>query len=209
MIEPALRRFLAYEKRKEAVIIGTILAGLVVVWPATDEYIAARQRTHDVEVQRQEAEVEIAKLPQFMRMHERKTKELEVLTSQMVGGDAAQELQSDIMELGRQTKCTVLRAQPSEPASRVWNENDHPISGNRLRNTGGETPFQLETRQLSLSITGPMTGLYEFLEGLHEVDKVIYARAMGIKGAGGEKGYETGTLDLNLLLFDLTKRVES
>ena len=94
MIEPALRRFLAYEKRKEAVIIGTILAGLVIVWPAADVYIAARQRTHDVQIQREEAEVEIAKLPQFTRMQELKAKELEVLTAQLVEGDAARRLRS-------------------------------------------------------------------------------------------------------------------
>lgn len=209
MIEPLLRRFLTYEKRKEAVIIGTILVGLVVVWPATDVYIAARQRAQDVRVQREEAAVQIAKLPQFTRMRELKNNELVALTNRLVGGDAARKLQSDLMELGRKTRCTVLRAQLTDPSRRVWNENDHPVSGSRLRNTGGETPFQLETRQLSLSIEGPDENLYAFLEGLHGVDKVIHARAMAIKGgnsAGGGKENENGTLDLNLLLFDLTKR---
>ena len=208
MIEPLLRRFLAYEKRKEAVIIGTIVAGLVVVWPATDEYIAARQRTHDVRIQREQAEVEIAKLPQFERMHGIKTNELEVLASQLVGADAAQKLQSDIMELGRRTGCTVLRANPSEPSKRVWHENDHPVAGAKLRNPGGETPFQLEKRQLTLSITGPMNGLYAFLEGLNRIDKVIHAPAMDIKGGnpGGGNDNDTGTLNMTLSLFDLTKR---
>lgn len=208
MIEPALRRFLAFEKRKEAVIIGTILAGLVIVWPVADGYIAARQRTHDVRIQQEEAEVEIAKLPEFVRMQELKAKELEGLTTQLVEGDAARRLQSDLIELGRQTGCTVLRAQLSDPSSRVWNENDHPVPGSRSRDPGAETPFQLDTRQLSLSIAGPMNGLYAFLEGLHRVDKVVHARAMAIKGgnAGDESNYDTGTLDMNLLLFDLTKR---
>lgn len=208
MIETLLRRFLAYEKRKEALIIGTILAGLVMVWPATDEYIAARQRTHDARLRRDEAEKAIAKLPQFVRLHEQKTKELDVLTHRLVGGDVARKLQSDLMELGRQTGCTVLRAQLTEPSSRVWNENDHPIAGHKLKNTGGETPFQLETRQLSLSIAGPMSGLYAFLEGVNRLDKVVHAGAMSIKGgsSGGGKDNDTGTLDMNLQLFDLTKR---
>lgn len=208
MIEPLLRRLVAYEKRKQAVIIGTILVGLVMVWPATDEYIAARQRTHDVTLKRDEAELAIAKLPQFTRLHERKVNELKVLADQLVGGEAARKLQSDLMELGRQTGCIVLGAQLTEPNSRVWNENDHPVAGTKLKNTGAETPFQLETRQLTLSITGPMSGLYTFLEGLNRVDKVIHARAMSINGgnsAGGNEN-ETGTLDMNLLLFDLTKR---
>ncbi len=208
MIEPLLRRFLDYEKRMVAVIIGTILAGLVVVWPATDEYIAARQRTHDAQQNRDEAEQAIAKLPQFTRLHELKAKELKALSDQLVGADAARKLQNDLMELGRQTGCIVLGAQLSEPTSRVWNENDSPVAGARSKSGGVETPYQLETRQLSLSITGPMSGLYAFLEGLHRVDKVIHARAMTIKGgnSGGGKDNDTGTLDMNLLLFDLTKR---
>jgi len=209
MIEPMLRRFLAHERRNAAVIIGTILTGLVVVWPATDEYIAARQRTHDVRLKREEAESAIAKLPQFTRLHQLKANEVELLVGQLVGGDAARKLQSNLMELGRQTGCTVLRAQLTDPSSRVWNENDHPVSGTRLSNAPAvATPFQLDTRQLSLSIAGPMNGLYAFLEGLHGVDKVIHAGAMAIKG-GNSKGGEdkdSGTLEMNLLLFDLTKR---
>jgi hypothetical protein len=112
------------------------------------------------------------------------------------------------MELGRQTGCIVLGAQLTEPSSRVWNENDHPLSGTGLKNKGAETPFQLETRQLTLSISGPMSGLYAFLEGLHRVEKVIHAREMAIKGGNSKDGTDkdTGTLDMKLLLFDLTKR---
>lgn len=211
MIEPLVRPFLAWEKRKEAVIIGTILVGLVAVWPATDEYIAARQRTRDAQQQRDVAEQAIAKLPQFTQLHERKAKELTILAGQLVGADAARKLQNDLNELGRQTGCIVLGAQLTEPSSRIWNEKDSPVAANRSKTPGVETPFQLETRQLTLSITGPMSGLYAFLEGLHRVDKVIYARSMAIKGgsSGGGKSNDTGTLDMNLLLFDLTKPVKS
>ncbi|MCA9123229.1 MAG: hypothetical protein H6822_28200 [Planctomycetaceae bacterium] len=208
MIEPLLRRFLVYEKRKQVVIIGTILTGLVVVWPATDEYIAARQQTQESQLAVEEAEHAIAKRPQYAQLHQRKTQELDVLAQRLVGDQAARKLQSDVTELGRKTGCTVLRAQLTDPATRTWNQNDHPVAGTSLKNTGGETPFQLETRQLSLSVTGPMSGLYAFLEGLHRVEKVIHPRAMSIKGGDSMSGndQDTGTLDLQLLLFDLTKR---
>lgn len=208
MIDPLLRRFLTYEKRKEVVIIGTILAGLALVWPATDKYIAARQQTHDARLEVEEAEHGIAKLPQFTRMHERKTKELDALTVKLVGGKAARQLRDDLTKLGRNTGCRVLRAHLADPTSRVWNLNDHPVGGEKLKNTGGETPYQLETRQLSLQVTGPMNGLYRFLEGLHQVDEVIHARAMSIKGGKSSDGDRTdvGMLDINLSLFDLTKK---
>jgi hypothetical protein len=208
MIEPLLRRFLAYEKQKHVVIIGTILAGLVVAWPAVDEYIAARQRTQDARLKLEEAGIAIAKLPQYTRLHQLKTKELEVLSQRLVGDRAAKKLQSDLTELGRQTGCTVLRVQLGDPSTRVWNENDHPVSGTKLKNTGGETPFQLETRQITLSVTGPMDGLHAFLQGLHRVEKVIYPRSMSMKTGNSTAGNEgqVGLLDLTLSLFDLTKK---
>ncbi|MBC8352929.1 MAG: hypothetical protein H8E66_13120 [Planctomycetes bacterium] len=208
MIEPLLRRFLVYEKRKQVVIIGTILAGLVMVWPATDEYIAARQRTHDAQIQLEETKHAIAKLPQITEMHKRQTEEVKTLAQQLVSGKAARKLQDDITGLGRRTGCTVLRAQLSDPSRRTWNQLDHPIAGTSLRNTGGETPFQLETRQLAISVAGPMSGLYAFLEGLHGIDKVIHARALSIKGeaSADPNKKNAGTLEMSLSLFDLTKK---
>lgn len=202
MIEPLLRRFLAYEKHKQVVIIGTILAGLVMAWPTTDEYIAARQRTHDARLKLEETQHTIAKLPQFTRLHQLKTKELEVLSERLVGDQAARKLQSDLTELGRQTGCTVLRVQLADPVTRVWKENDHPVMGTKLKNAGGDTAFQLETRQITLAVTGPMDGLYAFLEGLHRIDKAIYPRSMSMKGGNDD---QVGNLDLTLSLFDLTK----
>lgn len=210
MIDPLLRRFLSYKKRKEAVIIGTILAGLVVVWPATEEYIAARKRTHEAELKLEEAEHAIAKLPRFKQMHERKMQELDVVSGRMVSGDTARELQGELMELGRATGCTVLRAQLADPIARKWNMNDHPVFGEKIKNKGAETPFQLETRQLALSITGPMSNLYRFLEGVNKIDKVMHAGSMSIKGGsesfGSNDVEESGTLDMTLMLFNLSNQ---
>ncbi len=209
MIDPLLRQFLAYKKRKEAVIIGTILAGLAVVWPATEDYIAARKETHDAELKLDEAEHTIAKLPQFMQMHQRKMQELDAVAKRMVDDEAARDLQGDLMELGRATGCTVLRANLADPTVRKWSQNDHPVFGDNIRNKGVETPFELETRQLALSITGPMSNLYKFLEGINRIDRVMHAGAMSIKGGnesfGSSDEEESGTLDMTLMLFNLTK----
>ena len=131
-----------------------------------------------------------------------------VLSQRLVGDQAARKLQSDLTELGRRTGCTVLRVQLGNPTTRPWNENDHPLAKTALKNAGGETPFQLETRQIALSVSGPMDGLYAFLEGLNGVDKVIYPRSMSMKGGNAMAGNEeqVGLLDLTLSLFDLTKK---
>ncbi len=209
MIDPLLRRFIAYEKRKEAVIIGTIVAGLAVVWPATEDYIAARKQTHEAQLKLDEAEHSIAKLPQFMQMHKRKMQELSAVEKRMVNEDTARDLQGELMELGRATGCTVLRAQLADPIKRKWNTNDHPVFGEKIQNKGEESPFNLETRQLALSITGPMSNLYKFLEGVNKIDKVMHAGTMAIKGGsesfGSAESEESGTLDITLMLFNLTK----
>ena len=90
MIEPALRRFLEHPRRKQAVIILTILTALVVVWPSVDEYTAATQRTEAAQVQIEESRKQVAKLSQYAKLHETKQQEVAALETQLVTEEAAQ-----------------------------------------------------------------------------------------------------------------------
>lgn len=204
MIETTLRRFVASERRNQVVIIVTILTGLVVVWPAADEYTAARGRRREALARLEETQEKISKLALHQQLHEKKLRELESLERRAVSEQAAQELQSTLTKLARETGCTVRKARLSEPARREWKENDHPLESGRAAPAGSATPYQLESRQLTLSLTGPMVGLYQFLEGLHQVDKVIHSKMASMKRAADDGG--VASLDIELLLFDLPRK---
>jgi hypothetical protein len=204
MIEPIARRFLEYEKRKYVVITLTVVTTLVMVWPAVDEYSAAKQRTKDAVAEKDNSQEEVALLEQYVAAHDKRQQELAALEQQMVSEKIAQSLQNQFTELGRQTGCQVRRARLSEPGRRDWKDDDHPIRGARSGRKGEETPFRLETRQLALQVTGHMAGLYEFLARLHRVEKVMHSKAVTIRRSS-EDG-STASLNMDILLFDLTRK---
>lgn len=207
MIESALQQFLTYPHRQKAVIILTLLTGLVVVWPAVDGYIEARTRKREASTKVEESNAEIVKLPRHAELFKKKQAELEALTRRTVSEDAAQRLRNELVQLVRNAGCTMRRIQLGNATRRDWMENDSPVKGANLVDPGDKTPFQLVSRQLSLSITGQMPKLHEFLSEMHKVDKTMHTRAITLQRAGRTKG--TATLDLDLVLFDFEKKAES
>lgn len=204
MIDQLLRPALEHPKKHYGVIILTLLTGLVVVWPASDEYKAAKKRMSDAREQLEEAERTIATLPQYKQLHERKVAEVSVLEKRVVSQQAAKELRDWLIQLGRETGCTVRKSNLGDASTRPWKEEDHPLNGTRRHDSGGDTPFQLETRQVSLLVTGPMAGLYSFLEEIHQVDKLIHSQAVTIKSSNDDG--TAASMGMNLKLFDLTRK---
>jgi hypothetical protein len=201
MNDQVLQELLRHPKRHYGVIIITLLTGLVVVWPASDEYFAAKQRTSDATAKLKDARAQLGTLPRHQQLYEQKVAELSELEKRVVSEQAAQVLQAKVTELGRKTGCSVRKALIGDAARRDWRENDDPIEGTRSADAGADTPFQLETRELSLLVTGPMVGLYGFLSELHQVDKLIHTKDVSIESSTEDGA--TAALRMTLKLFDL------
>jgi hypothetical protein len=204
MIEQLLWRFLEYRKRKQAVIIVTILTGLVAVWPAADEYIAARSRYSDARSDLEETERQLNNLPKFTQLFEKRRSELEKLEKQSLDPDAAQALRGTLLQLIRETGCTMRYVRLSDPVRRDWLENDDPLGIKSLTERGGETPFQLVTRQMSVSISGPMANLNKFLERLNGIERLIHTNSISLQRSGQRT--TTTALDMEILLFELARK---
>ena len=99
------------------------------------------------------------------------------------------------------------RIRLGDATRRDWMENDSPVTGTDLANPGRETPFQLVSRQLTLSITGQMPKLHAFLSEMHKIDKTMHTRTISLERAGRTEG--VATLDLDMVLFDFEKKAES
>lgn len=203
MIEPALQQFLAYSYRKHAVIILTLLTGLLVVWPAVDGYIEARTRKKEAKAKLEKTNEEIGKLPRHAELYKKKQEELAAYSRRTVTEDAAQRLRNDLVQLVRKAGCTMRRIRLGDATRRDWMENDSPVTGADQVDPGQQTQFKLVSRQLSLSITGQMPKLHEFLAEMHKIDKTMHTRSISLQRAGRSKG--TATLDLDMVLFDFEK----
>lgn len=207
MIESALQQFIAYPHRQKAVIILTLLTGLVVVWPAVDGYIEARTRKKEASTKLAKTNEEIAKLPRHAQQYKIKQEELAALMRRTVQEDSAQQLRNELVQLVRKAGCTMRRIRLGDASRRDWMENDSPVKGADLVDPGDKTSFQLVSRQLSMSIDGQMRKLHELLASMHKIDKTMHTRSIMLQRAGRSKG--DATLDLEMVLFDLEKKADS
>lgn len=204
MIEPFLRRLIQHERRKSIVIVVTILTGLLVVLPAADEYNAARGRVSAAKGQLVEMRSQADDLPQFEELYQVKLSELRKLESEAVSEAVAERLQNELVEMVRQSGCTMRLIRPGDPLRRDWTTRDHPVRGLSATHRGDNTPYQLETRQISLSVTGSMPNVLEFLARIHRLDQFIHSRQISLKRA--DEGGNTAILDMDLVLFNLIKK---
>ncbi len=207
MIEPVIQQLLASPYRKQIVIIVTLVTGLVVVWPAVDGYTEARARRQLASSKLADTNAEIGKMPRHAELFQKKQIELAALTQRTVQEDSAQRLRNDLVQLVRKAGCTMRRIRLGEATRRDWMENDSPVTGADLADPGRPTPFQLVSRQLSLSITGQMPKLHQFLAEMHKIDKTMHTRTISLERAGRSKGI--ATLDLDMVLFDFEKKAAS
>lgn len=206
MAESLFRRFLEYEHRTPVIITLTIVVGLVAVWPAVDDYIAAGGRRDAALLQLEEAEREIAKQERFQQLRDNKVSELEALEQQAVDERAAQELRNEIIQLLRDTGCTMRSVAVDQEPKRVdWKTNDRPLSGSKRNERGDDTPFELETRSLKLLIAGSMGSIHKFLAGMHKIDRMIHGTAISLKKDNGEQG---ATLYMDCVLFNLARKAD-
>jgi hypothetical protein len=204
MVEQILWRFLEYRKRKQAVIIATMVTGLVAVWPAADEYIAARSRYSDARSELEETERQIENLPKFTQLLEKRKLELANLEKQTFSQDAAQTLRSELQQMIRETDCQMRNVRLGDPISRDWTTNDDPVTLVNMADRGTSTPFQLVTRQMSLQITGTMPNLSRFLERLSKLNGLVHTKSISLRRTSQQS--TNTSLDMEILLFDLARR---
>ena len=202
MIEQILWQFLEYRKRKQAVIIGTIITGLVVVWPAADEYMAARERIRNAESELAESQDQVDKLPQFIQMYEKRMNELKKLEKRSVTKKAAQRMRDDVTRLVRAQGCRLSRIVLGGDLHRDWTANDSPVNHTEIVDRGGDTPFRLVTQQMSISLSGSMTNVKNFLAKLHEMERFIHTKQISlVRGSSGK-----AELDIDIMMFELAQK---
>ena len=207
MIETLLRRFVETKQRKLAVIILTSLTLLAVVWPAADAYTAAEKRVAAAQDELSQAQQDIQTLPRLTQELVEKKDELRKLENQTVTEPIAQRLREDLTQLVRDTGCMMSSIKLDDSSTRVWMEEDDAISGRRRVDRGQETPFELVTWQLSVTITGPMAGIHQFLSGIHRINKLVHTKTVSMRRSANEENKTV--LQLDLLLFNLARKGKS
>lgn len=198
MVESVLRRFVEHPSRKWIVIILTLLAGLVVIWPLVDEYFVQRDRLSDLETSLVEAQQLVGRRAMVEQRLADKQVELTSLETRTLPEARMFEFRSQMAEAARNSGCQVQQMRLGKVQLRKWRKDDHPLEENK---TGKPTPYELRSQHFSLSMLGPIASLKSFLEEMNKADKLMHAESLSIRPESGDPQF--AELNVQLLLFDL------
>lgn len=184
------------------VIAGTLILLLVFLLPEVDEYAAVCNEQTEVAEKLASAEHSAAMLETFEKRHAEQAGVVAQQVARTLTGANEADYRNDIVKLVRETGCQLRRLNISAPSAREWGQQDNPLEktyNKQLKPTG----FQLERRQVSLTLAGPSPSVRRLVERFEQQDKQVYVQGIELKpDAGDGRRVE---LNLELWYFTLTR----
>ena len=187
MIEPLLRRLVQHERRKTIVIVVTILTGLLVVLPAADEYNAARGRVNAAKGQLLEIRSQANDLPHFQKLFQVKAADLKQLESQAVSESVAERLQNELVEMVRQSGCTMRLIRPGDPLRRDWTTKDHAVRSLNVTDRGENTPVPVGN-ETDFAVGDGIDAQRVGIPGAHPSPEAVHPQPADLAEKGGRRG---------------------
>jgi len=201
-----LDRLMTHPKRKWIVTTGTLMTGLIFLLPAVDSFNAERSRCAELQAELAETGKEVGRLTDWRQLLARKTAELDSLERRAFTLDGAEQFRVELVDVVRRTGCTMRRIHLDQPRFRDWLETeDNPLEDRPPKGADGETPFSLMTHQLALTVEGPLSSVQRLLSEIQSEDRMLHAASVSLRQSDGSAGRVT--LDLELLLFDLLRKL--
>jgi hypothetical protein len=204
MIEQALRSFCEARHRSLIVIAGTFVVGLVLVLPLVDSLSAGHDEKEALLAELDSAKTVAAGLKSFESLVKTKLAELDVEVARTVDDESMPALREQLVDLAKETACSVRRITVGAASSRAWKPGENPIGPAEQKQTETTSPFKLEWRPVSLSLTGTSDSLRNMLERVSASGKLVHTKSFEIYPSNPTR--QILTLDLELWYYTLAKR---
>jgi hypothetical protein len=204
MIEQALRSFCEARHRTLIVIAGTFVVGLVLVLPLVDVIRAGHTEKEALLTELDSAKTVAAGLEKFEARVKEKLAELAVEEARTVNDETMPALREKLVDLAKETDCSVRRITVGAVSSRPWSPGDNPIGPPDTRKAETSATFKLEWRPVSISLTGASSNLRTMLERVNESNMLVHAKSFEMYPSSPTR--QTLTLDLELWYYTLAKR---
>ena len=203
----SIERLITHPRRRWIVTTATFVTGLLFLLPAVDYYNLETSRLDEICVELDKSRTEITRFESWQHRIEEQQELLRQLEARAFVGTQVEDFRTELVNLIRESDCTMRRVRLSEPSYRGWlAENDDPLLDQPPHGAEGETPYYLETRHLSLSVEGALDRVQKLLGELHATDRLVHSAAMTIRRADGAP--DNVSLDLDLVLFNLLLKSE-
>lgn len=203
MIENLVEK-LAQSPRRWLIVTGvTFVIALASILPQVDLLLAERSERAELLEQLAQANETSQRLPLYEQRISEKASELAGLRDREIDDDEIAELRSWLVDAARQAGCRVRRIELSAPNARPWTEDDYPLIQPSNAQAKKNTPFQLQTRPVTFSVTGSSDEVMALLRTIDDDIRLKHTRTFDLKPVG-RKSNEL-QLDLTLWFFALAK----
>lgn len=196
---------LAGSRRRWLIVTGvSFVTALATALPQVDHLIAARAEQESLERELGLALETAERLPRYEKTVAQKTTELERLRERTVGESQLATLRTWLVNAARQSGCQVRRIDLSPPASRPWTEQDSPVAPPPgAASKDAKTPFELQTRTVTFSVTGSTAEVVALLKALDADNRLKHASTVDLKPTN--RGSRELQLELTLWYFALAR----
>ena len=205
MIEQTLRRFCESPHRWLIVIAGTFAVGLVLVLPLVDAYSAGRDEKATLLAELESAKQVAAGLEAFERRVAEKRAQLEAIESRTVNEESLAGFREQLVDLAKQTACSIRRLSVGSPSSRPWTPGDDPTTPSAdAKQKESTAKFALEWRPVSMSLSGSSANLRAMLERVASSGMLMHTKSFEMYPSSPTR--QSLTLDMEIWYFTLVRR---
>lgn len=205
MIEQTLRSFCEYRRRGLIVIGGTFAVALVLILPLVDLYLAERNAKAELLTELASAGEVAETIGQTEARVAENAAELKNFDAHTVNEQSLPALRTKLVELARDTGCSLRRLNVGNVSTRPWHEGDDPTSVTDVKAKTAEqaTGFNLEWRPVTVSVSGSNTNLCNLLERMDADHMLMHTRSFEMHP--DSEGRKNLNLEMELWYFDLAR----
>jgi hypothetical protein len=127
------------------------------------------------------------------------------LEARTVNDDSLPALRGKLLELAKESTCSIRRLSVGVTSSRPWRPDDDPTTPKPDTKTGEEnaTSFKLEWRPVNLSLSGTSENLRTLLEKIAAMGMLMHTKSLEMYPSSPSR--QSLTLDVELWYFTLRR----
>lgn len=204
MIETLAESFVHSRYRWLIVTAVTLVIALATVLPQVDDYLAIRSERADLREQLAQASQAPNLLAEYESVASLKETTLGKLRDREIDESQVAELRTWLVNSAREAGCRVRRIDLGSARNRPWAIEDSPLVENRdPLPKDQQTPFDLQARTVTLSITGSNDEVRTLLKTIDADQRLKHTQLLDLRP--GRRGHNELQLDLSLRYFALVK----
>jgi hypothetical protein len=202
MIDHILRWFQKNPLARWVPAAGGVIIALVCGVPAGDEFAALRIQHRNAARQLAAQSELVAMIPQLEKLSVQKDQTLDQLWGETVPPEQLHLFRGRIVELARQTHCQVRQIQIGERKVRDWTKDAAPLATLEKAAAELQGPFALGAQSFTLSVSGELADLKEFLNRLADQRLMMHTARLIVRPATDNSDT---VLEMELLLFEVNR----